>query len=246
MKSLIVITTDKVPALAKGEHSVQDFTQYIRERDETGSKANAEMRWAFFLAPDALKADLTAALKADEKDAKTGAVLRYGFTDSKVYQLKSDAALLGLIADGTFPATTSLDTLKNVRSALPLVKDDAGKLTLKEADANKAALALLPALKAGTLSQAEARKVRGEILIADGGTKKAPPTPAVAAKPLEPGDIALAAEKSIREHLAFVNEKLGTPLVRLEWEENTVNVLTNIARQMGFALVKQAAQPGKK
>lgn len=227
---LVVIGQDGAHALAKGAHTVQDFTLYIRERDEVSSKANAEARWAFYLAPDAMKADLTAALKADEKDGATGKVIRAGFTDSKVNQLKSDAALLGLIANGTFPAATPLDTLKNVRAALPLVKGEDGKLSLDESKANEAGKKLLPLLKAGSLSQAVARKIRSEIPTDKGGTKKAEPATPVVETDEEKQTKAYA---NFRIHLNAALNFVQTAKLTV-WEESTKNVVVEMARVMGM------------
>lgn len=238
MKALIAIDSKSgLFEVTNGKHEAADYTQFIRDRDKVAGSANAEVRWAFYLAPAEQKPAIREALKAGEKDGKTGEFTSQPWTDSKVNQMVSDSNLLHLIVTGTFPASTSLDTLKTVRRSMNLQADAAGNLLLDESKLTDAGKAVVPLLKDGKLTQAAAKKALSEVLVERGGTKKPEPPAVVEAKPLTAEEVQTEAETKFRQYLQLASKKLED-CGKVDWSKDPIlPTLTGIVATLGFKLV---------
>lgn len=238
------LVSGKSPFIEKGDTvliadgakpTVGQFVEYIHNAESVRSAASSRSAWAFFQAGkledgDKVQNEIVAALKSGEKLA--GSKTEYSrapMSQTAVNNITSVARkLCPLLAEGEIKV--SLSVLKDASAGLVFNEVDGKKVLAPMSEQKEFGRMALPLLTAGKMTQAKIREVRKGLSIANGGTKKDEVAP-----PAAKSDADKEAESyaSFRIHLnavqAFVKSAKMT-----QWEEATVNVVTDIARTMGL------------
>jgi hypothetical protein len=227
IESLFTIEGDRV-TIPKGlDVSPAEIGAFIADRDEKSRTYGGQARWTWYAV--GLLPDATAKREAI-KAALVGTAKEPGkMSQSAFYQLSSEAETLCplIIAEGI---KSPLSLVKDAKAAL-LVNEKTGRLAPMK-DQGKAAKALIPLLKAGTVTQAGIRAIRKEHATptAPKGPKASTTPPANEAdKAAIAFGLALGQAKAVQTYVT-ANKLSGKD------RDQFVNIVTDICRQMGLVI----------
>jgi hypothetical protein len=219
IETLLSIEGDRVTIPKGCDVSPAELGAFIADRDDKARTYGSQARWTWYAVgqlPD-----------NEAKRAEVRKALEGRMSKSALYQLTSEAdTLCPLVINEGIKAPLSL--VKDAKAAL--LVNEKGKLE-PMAKQSAAAKALIPLLKAGTVTQAGIRAIRKEH-----ATPKAPKGPTAATPPANDAEkaaiaygLALGQAKGVQTYVT-ANKLSGKD------RDQMVNIVTDICRQMGLVI----------